>query len=680
MSDENVGAYLDRALAKRQTNNTVSNYIDKTVSKTADKSARLLEKSLEKRQKVATRAKASGTINFDSAVEGVFAIEGGYVADDASDGATNFGINQEANPDIDVKNLTRDQAKGLYKERYWDQIGADNLPDNIKAMAFDTAVNQGPGTAMKMLEQARTDNGYDLNTFIDLRKQRYAQTLNSSEYQQFSEEQKQQYATSWDKRINDIGLMAKIPEDTLAPLNKAADKAQKLEAKGKISDREAFKSYIQREAYIPSRDTGEVIGDAAAALGVGVVQVADTAYGLTNIASGGVPDAVFKTLDPEGKKYSQRSQQLKESIKEAFYSDKIQAQEQRRGAQASFRQESNENKYNNELAKFAANFGGAVSEYAVAPGLAANTAVESLPQMFVPGGLARAGVSKFAATTLSKNVARQGTHNLAKYNGKRMTEAYLSSKAGKAAIGRIQERTGLSYIAASEGISNGMEVQAEILNASEEDLRASSSEYVKARLSGESHQEAKEALADKAGLVTTGIAGLFGLISAKGTGAGKFEGRLFKMDSPLGKSITAKVSNKALLKPSAAAAGGALREGVEETLQGGGGTLAGNFAKSITSNDDQELLEGVADAAGQGLVIGALSGGGLAGGASVLEATGSGVVEGAKLAAAGIQKTDAGSKLRKAAETVKNTGEAVVNKVDDVVQAKKDVTRGERAQ
>lgn len=116
-------------------------------------------------------------VSFDSAINHIFDLEGGYVAKDGrSNAPANFGINQKANPDIDVKNLTKDQAKQIYKTRYWDAINADSLPENMRLVAMDTAVNQGVDTAKELL--AKSDN--DPVKFTELRIEKY-KSLNQSE-------------------------------------------------------------------------------------------------------------------------------------------------------------------------------------------------------------------------------------------------------------------------------------------------------------------------------------------------------------------------------------------------------------------------------------------------------------------------------------------------------------------
>ncbi len=106
---------------------------------------------------------------FEAAARDVLKIEGGYVANDAGKGPTNFGINSSANPDVDVKGLTPQQATKLYKERYWDAIGASDLPPELRAAAFDCAVNQGVGKAKELLRACEGD----LGKFLALRKEHY---------------------------------------------------------------------------------------------------------------------------------------------------------------------------------------------------------------------------------------------------------------------------------------------------------------------------------------------------------------------------------------------------------------------------------------------------------------------------------------------------------------------------
>lgn len=81
----------------------------------------------------------------------------------------NFGINQGANPDIDVSKLTPEKAKQLLHDRYWVKSGADQLDGPMGAVVGDTAVNMGVEASKDLL----TQSGGDPQKYLDLRAQRY---------------------------------------------------------------------------------------------------------------------------------------------------------------------------------------------------------------------------------------------------------------------------------------------------------------------------------------------------------------------------------------------------------------------------------------------------------------------------------------------------------------------------
>ena len=92
---------------------------------------------------------------FDKAFEHVLGIEGGYVNDPKDPGGeTKYGICKRSYPSVDIKALTIEQAKALYKRDYWDKVKGDELPFPINLFMFDAAVNQGVDPAIKMLQAA----------------------------------------------------------------------------------------------------------------------------------------------------------------------------------------------------------------------------------------------------------------------------------------------------------------------------------------------------------------------------------------------------------------------------------------------------------------------------------------------------------------------------------------------
>lgn len=84
---------------------------------------------------------------FLNAVEFILEFEGGYVNHPNDPGGeTNFGISKRAHPDVDIKNLTRDDAIAIYKREYWKPVAA-KLWYPLSLVYFDTAVLHGPNAA-----------------------------------------------------------------------------------------------------------------------------------------------------------------------------------------------------------------------------------------------------------------------------------------------------------------------------------------------------------------------------------------------------------------------------------------------------------------------------------------------------------------------------------------------------
>lgn len=93
--------------------------------------------------------------DFDRAFALVIGAEGGYVNDPRDPGGeTKYGITKRQYPGADIKNLTIEGAKTIYAADYWLPAKCDKLPWPLSAMVFDTAVNQGGGTALKLLQRA----------------------------------------------------------------------------------------------------------------------------------------------------------------------------------------------------------------------------------------------------------------------------------------------------------------------------------------------------------------------------------------------------------------------------------------------------------------------------------------------------------------------------------------------
>jgi lysozyme family protein len=109
--------------------------------------------------------------NWDKSCEMVLKHEGGFTNDqrdpgnrlpDGRKGSTMLGctqanweayINRKVTQD-DMKRLTKDDVKPLYKKNYWDAVKGDELPNGVDYAAFDFAINAGPSAARKMIQRA----------------------------------------------------------------------------------------------------------------------------------------------------------------------------------------------------------------------------------------------------------------------------------------------------------------------------------------------------------------------------------------------------------------------------------------------------------------------------------------------------------------------------------------------
>lgn len=94
-------------------------------------------------------------MNFDIAFEKLLGHEGGYV-DHPSDpgGRTKYGISQRTYPGEDIRGMTLERAKAIYRRDFWGPAGCDAVPDAIKFDLFDAAVNSGNATAIRFLQRA----------------------------------------------------------------------------------------------------------------------------------------------------------------------------------------------------------------------------------------------------------------------------------------------------------------------------------------------------------------------------------------------------------------------------------------------------------------------------------------------------------------------------------------------
>ena len=101
--------------------------------------------------------------SFKEIIKKVLEHEGGYVNDPKDlGGETKYGITKRFYPDVDIKNLTIEQATEIYKKDYWDKNKVESLPQNLWHIYFDMCVNMGKRTAVKVLQRAAVNKGKNI--------------------------------------------------------------------------------------------------------------------------------------------------------------------------------------------------------------------------------------------------------------------------------------------------------------------------------------------------------------------------------------------------------------------------------------------------------------------------------------------------------------------------------------
>lgn len=132
-------------------------------------------------------------ITFQIALDKILKSEGGYVNDPSDPGGeTNLGISKRAYPNVDIKSLTPETVAPLYKRDYWDRLDADNLPSPLNYVAFDCAVNQGPGEAAILMRASKS-----AGALLRLRLDRYRHSPNWGKY-----------GSGWASRLVDVASFA----------------------------------------------------------------------------------------------------------------------------------------------------------------------------------------------------------------------------------------------------------------------------------------------------------------------------------------------------------------------------------------------------------------------------------------------------------------------------------------
>ena len=115
------------------------------------------------------------TETFKKAFKLVIGHEGGYVNDPSDPGGeTKYGIAKRSYPDVDIKNLTLEQAEEIYYRDFWKfkKLDLDRVAEFSPEAAielFDTGVNMGIVRAAKFLQEALNLMNRNEKLFDDLK-------------------------------------------------------------------------------------------------------------------------------------------------------------------------------------------------------------------------------------------------------------------------------------------------------------------------------------------------------------------------------------------------------------------------------------------------------------------------------------------------------------------------------
>jgi lysozyme family protein len=154
--------------------------------------------------------------NYPKCLEVILKSEGGYVNDphDAG-GETNMGISKRAYPNLDIKNLTKQQVSDIYHKDYWNKVQGDALPSGLDLVAFDSAVNSGPAQSVKWLQNALTikaDGVLGPVTLVALQKVPVASVIDKFLDQRLAFLKGlstwTRYGKGWEARVNELRKLA----------------------------------------------------------------------------------------------------------------------------------------------------------------------------------------------------------------------------------------------------------------------------------------------------------------------------------------------------------------------------------------------------------------------------------------------------------------------------------------
>lgn len=307
---------------------------------------------------------------------------------------------------------------------------------------------------------------------------------------------------------------------------------------------------------------GDFFGDSAKDLAAGGVQIVKGVYEIGNLVSGGALDEAIKSRTGRT-----GTENLAEGVQQIRESQSPALQAQRKELE--------------DAKGFVDSFSTVLSN----PRLAGSMLVEMVPQLATVGLAARAAAVRSIEYALSRGLSMEAASTMATTNATRV------------AIGAN---------AVMEGTAAGSDARQSILSMKQEDLDKSP-QYQKLLKELGDPGLARLKLANDASVVSTALATSISALLGKVTGAGALEARVLGQVTDISERAVAQAGKKGVVRR---AGEGFLKESAQESGEEGGSTFSSNVGARVSgARPEQDLLEGVPEAAGAAAAVGGISGG-----------------------------------------------------------------------
>ena len=149
---------------------------------------------------------------FNKFFEKLMECEGCYF-NDANDngGETKYGVSKNSYPELDIPNLTKEDAKQILKKDYWNPCKCDDMPPAIACYVADMAYHSGCRQSAKILQRSACvcDDGIiGTQTLRAIHSKRQKDLLFSLQENRLAFLQKldswKHYGNGWTNRCNDV--------------------------------------------------------------------------------------------------------------------------------------------------------------------------------------------------------------------------------------------------------------------------------------------------------------------------------------------------------------------------------------------------------------------------------------------------------------------------------------------